>query len=208
MKGSRRWLGVLGLGVWAWQGVAWADGLAQLHEFLSATQRGQANFEQRTLKGDESTGAEISRGIFQFSRPGKFRWEYRTPYPQTLVADGHDLWIWDPDLQQATRKPLDQSLGATPAALLAGSNALETAFALENDGEQGGVEWVKATPKGQDSGFSSVKMGFQGDQLARMELRDNFGHHMIIRFTDFERVPKFAPDTFLFKPPVGADVIQ
>ena len=187
---------------------AWAGGLERLHQFLQETRQGQVTFEQQTLKGEADGAGEVSHGVFMFSRPGKFRWEYRSPYPQTLVADGHDLWIWDPDLQQVTRKPLDQSLGATPAALLAGSNGLDKDFRLEDDGTREGLEWVNAIPRTEASGFSMVKLGFDGRWLARMELRDNFGHHLMIRFGGFNGEPKFTADTFHFVPPPGADVIQ
>ncbi len=188
-------------------GLGWASGLERLHEFLTQTQRGQANFEQKSIKG-EAEGGEVSRGRFQFSRPGKFRWEYYTPYAQTLIADGKFLWIWDPDLQQVTRKPQDQSLGVTPASLLAGNNGLEKSFSLEEGGERDGLEWVKAVPKSEESGFSMVNLGFDAHHLVRMELRDNFGHHLLIRFTDFEQNPVFTGDTFHFVPPPGVDVIQ
>lgn len=204
----RGWVGVLcGVLIGVSPGMGWAGGLERLHEFLTQTQRGQADFEQQTLKGEALSGP-VSRGRFQFSRPGKFRWEYHTPYAQTLVADGKFLWIWDPDLQQVTRKSQDQGLGSTPAALLAGNNALEKDFTLEEGGEQDGLTWVNATPKSEASGFSMVKLGFDARHLARMELRDNFGHHLVIRFTGFEQNPQFAGDPFHFVPPAGADVIQ
>ncbi|NDU87649.1 MAG: outer membrane lipoprotein chaperone LolA [Ferrovum sp.] len=187
--------------------VAWSTGLDRLQSFLRNTPMGQAQFEQQSRKGQESSG-EISRGLFQFSRPGKFRWEYQSPFPQTLVADGQTLWIWDPDLQQVTRKKLNQGLGSTPAALLAGDNTLEKGFDLKEGEENSGLEWVIATPKSQESGFEEIRMGFNAQTLARMELTDNFGHTIIIRFSGFDRAPHFNAETFHFVPPAGADVIQ
>ncbi|EQD74169.1 Outer membrane lipoprotein carrier protein LolA [mine drainage metagenome] len=102
MKQWKLWFGViLWMGSMGW---ASASGLDRLHAFLRDTRRGEAQFEQRNLKGQGDTGGTVSRGVFLFSRPGKFRWEYRSPYPQTLVADGQTLWIWDPDLQQVPEK--------------------------------------------------------------------------------------------------------
>lgn len=187
---------------------AWADGLERLRAFMQDTHSGEAQFTQANASAKRGGAGTTSTGLFQFSRPGRFRWEYRTPYPQTIVGDGKTLWIWDPDLKQVTRKKLADSLGSTPAAILAGDNAMERGFRLENDGQSDGLEWVLAIPKTRDSGFERVRLGFDATSLARMELRDNFGHTILIRFTAFKTAPHFAPDAFHFIPPAGADVIQ
>lgn len=187
---------------------AWAGGLDRLRAFVQDTRSGEAQFTQTNLSAKSGAAGSKSSGLFQFSRPGRFRWEYREPYPQLIVGDGQTLWIWDPDLKQVTRKKLSNSLGSTPAAILAGDNALEKGFRLEEDGQSDGLEWVLATPKTHDSGFERVRLGFDASSLARMELRDSFGHTILIRFTGFKTAPHFAPDTFRFTPPAGADVIQ
>ncbi|MHB8353313.1 MAG: outer membrane lipoprotein chaperone LolA [Burkholderiales bacterium] len=189
-------------------GSVWSSGLEQLKRFVQDTQSGQAQFTQTSLGTKSSSSGQNSSGLFQFSRPGKFRWEYQKPYPQTIVGDGHTLWIWDPDLKQVTRKKLNESLGSTPAAILAGDNALEKGFRLEEGGTSEGLEWVMATPKTAESGFERIRLGFDASSLARMELQDSFGHIITIRFAQFNKAPHFAPDTFRFTPPPGADVIQ
>ncbi len=187
---------------------AWGSGLDRLKSFVQDTQSGQAQFTQTSLGAKASSTAQSSSGMFQFSRPGKFRWEYQKPYPQTIVGDGRTLWIWDPDLKQVTRKKLNESLGSTPAAILAGDNALEKGFHLEEAGASEGLEWVMATPKTAESGFEKIRLGFDASSLARMELQDSFGHTIVIRFTQFNKAPHFSPDAFRFTPPSGADVIQ
>jgi len=187
---------------------AWSSGLERLKSFVQDTQSGQAQFTQTNLGVKASSGAQTSSGTFQFSRPGKFRWEYQKPYPQTIVGDGRTLWIWDPDLKQVTRKKLNESLGSTPAAILAGDNALEKGFHLEEAGTSEGLEWVMATPRTAGSGFEKIRLGFDAASLSRMELQDSFGHTIVIRFAQFNKAPHFAPDTFRFAPPPGADVIQ
>jgi outer membrane lipoprotein-sorting protein len=39
---------------------------------------------------------------------------------QTMVSDGKKVTLWDPDLEQATIKKLDERLTQTPALLLSG----------------------------------------------------------------------------------------
>ena len=208
LNGTRCWTVALVVTLASVASPAWSSGLERLKIFVQDTQSGQAQFTQSNLGAKPSSGAQNSSGTFQFSRPGKFRWEYQKPYPQTIVGDGHTLWIWDPDLKQVTRKKLNESLGSTPAAILAGDNALEKGFHLEEAGASEGLEWVMATPKTAESGFEKIRLGFDAASLARMELQDSFGHIIVIRFTQFNKTPHFAPDTFRFTPPPGADVIQ
>ncbi len=111
----------------------------------------------------------------QFSRPGKFRWEYDKPYEQTIVGDGTRLWIYDKDLNQVTVRKLDRALGASPAALLAGSNEIEKSYALKAAGNEGGLDWLEAVPKTQDTAFERIRLGFGKAGLEAMELRDQFG---------------------------------
>ena len=96
----------------------------------------------------------------EFSRPGKFRWEYAKPYEQTIVGDGTRLWIYDKDLNQVTVRKLDRALGASPAALLAGSNEIEKSYALKSRRRDGGLDWLEAVPRAQDTAFERIRLGF------------------------------------------------
>ncbi len=149
-----------------------------------------------------------STGTMQVSRPGKFRWEYDKPYEQTIVGDGSKLWVYDKDLNQVTERKLDRALGASPAALLAGSNEIDKSYTLNNMGNQEGLDWLEAIPKTKDTAFERIRLGFGKSGLDAMELRDQFGQVTVIRFTDIERNAKLAPDAFTFVIPKGADVIR
>jgi outer membrane lipoprotein carrier protein len=186
--------------------VAHADGLDKLKAFVSGTQTMRAGFEQSVV---DKNGKKLqaASGTMQFSRPGKFRWEYVKPYKQQIVGDGVKLWIFDPDLNQVTVKKLGDSLGDSPAALLAGNNDLDKYYTLTDAGKLDNVEWLDAVPKNKDTTFERVRMGFSGDALTVMELKDNFGQTTLIRFSSTEKNPKLAGETFKFVPPKGADVV-
>ena len=47
---------------------------------------------------------ESSSGRVALAAPRLFRWEYVKPYEQLIVADGQRVWVYDPDLQQATKR--------------------------------------------------------------------------------------------------------
>ncbi|MDH5537382.1 MAG: outer membrane lipoprotein chaperone LolA [Betaproteobacteria bacterium] len=186
---------------------AGASGIDSLRAFLTHTTTASARFAQMVLDKDLKL-LQQATGVMQFSRPGKFRWEYDKPYEQTIVGDGQRLWIYDKDLNQVTTRPLDRALGASPAALLAGSNEIEMNYTLANLGTQEGLEWLEATPKRQDTAFERIRLGFSKTGLEAMELRDQFGQVTVIRFADLQRNPKLPAETFRFTPPAGADVIR
>ncbi len=187
---------------------AQAGAIEKLKTFISATHSAQANFTQEVL---DQNGRRIQNasGVMQFQRPGKFRWTYQKPYEQIIVGDGAKFWLYDKDLNQVTVKKLDAALGTSPAALLAGSNEIERGFTLKDTGSRDGLDWLQATPKGQDSSFSAVYMAFDAQAgLAVMELNDAFGHKTVLRFAAMQRNPKLAASQFQFTPPAGADVVS
>lgn len=185
---------------------ATAGGIDRLNQFMSGTQTARGHFEQKIYDGNGKL-TQQSGGTLMFSRPGKFRWVYVKPYAQLIVGDGTRVWIYDEDLQQVTVRKLDQALGSTPAALLAGSNDAMKAFELKDEGMRDGLEWVLATPRDKESNFARIRMGFKGTGLAAMELSDTFGQTTHLRIVDLERNPKLDAGLFKFTPPPGVDVI-
>jgi len=188
-------------------GLVSASGTDALKSFLGQTKSVKARFAQMVLDRNLKP-LQQAQGVMQFSRPGKFRWDYVKPYEQTIVGDGTRLWIYDKDLNQVTVRKLDRALGASPAALLAGSNDLERDFTLSDSGSRDGLDWLDAVPKSRDTAFERVRMGFGKSGLAAMELRDQFGQVTVITFADIERNPAIAAEVFRFTPPKGADVIS
>jgi outer membrane lipoprotein carrier protein len=178
-----------------------------LKTLLNQTTTAKARFAQVVLDKNRKT-LQQSSGTMEFARPGRFRWEYQKPYQQTIVGDGQRLWIYDKDLNQVTVRKLDRALGASPAALLAGSNEIEKNYALKAAGTEGGLDWLDAIPRTQDTAFERIRLGLSNSGLEAMELRDQFGQTTIIKFSDLQRNVKLAPDSFKFTPPKGADVIS
>jgi outer membrane lipoprotein carrier protein len=187
-------------------GGAHATALERLEQFMSQTQSARGEFEQRIYDRSRRL-IQQSSGTLAFLRPGKFRWSYAKPYPQLIVGDGERVWIYDEDLKQVTVRKLDAALGATPAALLAGNNDAMKAFVLRDDGREGDLEWLIATPRNKESNFERIRIGFSAAGLVRMELTDAFGQTTDLRFIALDRTPGLDPGLFQFVPPPGADVI-
>jgi chaperone LolA len=186
--------------------VAGAADLERLRAFVRDTQTARAQFTQTVAdKGGRVT--QSAQGEFLLARPGKFRWSVQKPYKQLLVGDGQRVWIFDEDLNQVIVRRIGDALGATPAALLSGNQEVERAFTWHDLPAADGLDWLSATPIAQETTFAQIKLGFDAKGLAALELLDAFGQRSVVRFSNFERNPKFAADTFTFTPPKGADVI-
>lgn len=206
-----RFVCVMVMGVVALAGGAGAQapapsGIESLQRFFNEIERYTSHFNQVVV--DES-GKPIqeSKGRLWIERPNKFRWNYETPYKQQIVSDGEKLWVYDEDLKQVTVRPLKEGLLETPAALLAGKGRVEQRFNVNDAGIENNLAWVELTPKGKDSGFERVRLGFERGRLRMFELFDALGQ--TTRYTlhsGLENQP-IDPARFTFTPPPGADVV-
>lgn len=191
-----------------------ADGLQALQGFIQSVKSGRADFTQ-TVTGPGKEGqpprVKTSSGSFEFVRPGKFRFDYRKPFVQTIVADGRTLWLYDADLNQVTERQQGQVLGQTPAALIASASdlsALQADFELTAESGPDGLQWVKATPRTRDGTLQQVRVGFDGASLSMLEILDSFGQRSVLKFSKVEINPALPANTFQFKVPAGADVLR
>ena len=199
-------------------GVACADGLQALQEFVKSTRSGRAEFTQTVTspgKDGQAPKVKTSNGSFEFQRPERFRFVYKKPFEQTIVADGETLWLYDVDLNQVTARKQAQTLGSTPAALIASAPnlaAIEADFSLQSAPDRDGLQWVLATPKAKDGQLRSVAVGFRaqdkGHMLAALEILDSFGQRSVLSFSKLQINPTLEPGLFKFTPPVGADLIR
>jgi outer membrane lipoprotein carrier protein len=199
-----------------------ADGLESLGLFIRATASGRADFTQvvtSPAREGQAARSRTSSGTFEFVRPSRFRFNYKKPFEQIIVADGQTLWLYDTDLNQVTSRAQSTALGSTPAALIASApnlQALQADFTLANAPERDGLQWVVATPRARDGQLQSVRVGLresgQGGartaELAVLEIVDSFGQRSVLTFSRVQVNPAIAAETFRFKPPAGADVIR
>lgn len=202
----------------SWAASAGATGLESLEAFVKTVKSGRADFTQvvsAPAKDGQTPRAKNSNGTFEFSRPNRFKFLYKKPFEQSIVADGQTLWLFDVDLNQVTARRQSQALGSTPAALIAAApdlRALQTDFTLANAPDSDGLQWVSAIPKAKDGQLQSVRVGFRaGDkttELAVLEILDSFGQKSVLTFHRFEVNAALPESAFQFKPPAGADVIR
>jgi outer membrane lipoprotein carrier protein len=195
--------------------VARADGLQDLETFLREVNSAQASFTQVVTspkRANETVArSKTSSGRFEFLRPGRFRFEYTKPFPQTIVADGQTLWLYDEDLNQVTARAQNDALGSTPAALIASGTdlkALREVFDLQAAPAADGLEWVEAKPRANDGQLQSVRVGFKAGQLAVLEIADSLGQRSVLSFNQWQGNAPLKVERFRFTPPAGASVIR
>ena len=184
-----------------------ADAVDALREFARDAKNGHALFTQ-VVTSPDGAKKKTSSGSFEFARPNRFRFAYTKPFEQLIVGDGQRVWLYDVDLQQASVRPMDKALGATPAALLAGA-AIEKDFELRALPAAQGLDWVQATPRDKDenANLQSLRVGFKGKTLAAIELVDGFGQRSLLSFSELATNVAQAPETFRFVAPKGVEVL-
>ena len=184
---------------------AYASATDELRDFVRNVKSGKSTFTQTVLSPNGKQ--KVSNGSFAFERPNRFRFVYEKPYAQTVVGDGAKVWIYDPDLNQASSRKTGDALANTPAALIV-SNDIDKVFTLADQPSKDGLDWVLATPKQAEGTVRSLKVGFRNHALAQLEIDDSFGQKSMIVFNAFEANAKLPSDTFVFVPPKGADVAE
>ncbi|NYT85426.1 outer membrane lipoprotein chaperone LolA [Pollutimonas harenae] len=188
--------------------LAWsAQAPEQLEQFIAQVKSATGDFTQQSL-GQNGQGKPAQSGQFSFKRPGQFKWSVIKPYEQLIISDGKKVYQYDPDLAQVTERGVDQSIGASPAAILFGSGSLEEAFTISSLPSKDGFDWLRAQPRGANAGFTHVDIGFKDAMPARLELLDSFGQTTRIDLNNIVANPQLGADEFSFTPPAGVDVVK
>jgi outer membrane lipoprotein carrier protein len=184
-----------------------ADSVARVDAYLASLKTLTAAFVQ-IVQDKQGQVTERATGTLSISRPNRFRWDYREPYAQSIVADGRKLWLYDPDLEQVTVRSLEHGLGSTPALLLSGSGRVGDAFKAGPIERQQGRTWNRLVPTTKGADFERVSLAFdERDELVAMELVDKLGQTTTIEFAQVRRGATLDDSLFRFVPPQGADVI-
>ncbi|MBS98495.1 MAG: outer membrane lipoprotein carrier protein LolA [Oceanospirillaceae bacterium] len=188
--------------------LAYADASDDLEALLMGHDRIEAEFDQYTVS-EGGRRQEHSSGDFAIDRPGRFDWRTETPFPQRIVSDGDYIWVFDPDLEQVTRKPADNQSDSAPAQILNGEvDALERAYdisALEQTDSRAVYELLPKEP--QNSSFIRIRLLFENQILSELMLEDSLGQRTAIVLSNIELDGAIDASRFSFEPPAGVDVI-
>ena len=164
----------------------------RLNAFVQEVSQLEADFQQTVIDTDGQV-VEEATGQFLLSRPGKFRWDYETPFPQQIVADGERIWFYDVDLEQITVKLQDEALAETPAGLLSGNTLPEAQYDIQELESEDDLQWVR--------------LAFDEKGIREMLMVDSFDQRTRLMFKNLQINPDLPASRFEFKAPPGVDVV-
>jgi outer membrane lipoprotein carrier protein len=126
------------------------DPLARVEDYLGSLKTLSAEFVQ-VVRNRDGQIVDRATGTLSLSRPDRFRWDYREPYVQTIVADGRKLCARQRpragDRAHARGWP-----GSTPAMLPA-VPARSATVSLQERRDRRRWTWCRLQPKASSSGF-------------------------------------------------------
>jgi outer membrane lipoprotein carrier protein len=179
---------------------------ARLDVFANGLHSLRGNFQQ-TVYDAHGNVTGSSRGTLALEAPRLFRWKVTEPYQQLIVADGHKVWVYEPDLEQVTVRDQGAEEAHSPLTVLTDLSQLDTDFKATDAGTHDGLEWLRLVSRAKDPQFEYAEIGFDAGGLRRMVFKDTLGNRTEIAFSGWQRNVDLPADTFTFVPPKGTDVV-
>src|ERR1700676_2992026 len=148
-------------------------------------------------------------------KPGKMRWEYRSPREKLFVSDGKDAWFYVPGDRQARRmaaKKLEDI--RSPMALLLGKTKLQKelqglSLAPDVAPLQSGDVVLRGVPQALADRVSEILLEITPDhQIARIVIQEVDGAATEYRFGEMKEDVAIGDGRFQFKPPGGTETVE
>jgi outer membrane lipoprotein carrier protein len=181
--------------------------LAKLQRHYQETDSFTASFKQTVTR----VGAppKVRTGTVYFEKPGRVRFDFSDPQPETIVSDGKLLYDYDPGLNQVMETPLKSAIKTqAAAAFLLGVGDVQRDFKATRMATPANdrLTYLLMTPK---RGGEDIAVGLDPHTMNIMSLRlaDALGNITEFQFSGIETNVSIEASRFDFKPPDGADVI-
>src|SRR5579862_5996912 len=154
-------------------------------------------------------------GTLWLKKPGKMRWEYRSPKDKLFVSNGKDAWFYVPDDRQARKtdaKKLEDI--RSPLAFLLGKSKLEKelqglSLAPDLPPLQPQNVVLRGVPQALADRVSEILLEITPDhQIARIVIQEVDGAATEYRFDAIKENIAIADGRFQFKPPPGTETVD
>ena len=153
---------------------------------------------------------QIERGIVQVKKPGKMRWDYKSPETKVFVSDGRRIYLHVPADNQVIVSAVPTEDQATTAVLfLVGKGNLTRDFTVSYaDDSAADTYALRLQPKIPETDYDWLQLIVDRAslQIRSLTAADREGGHSTFRLTNFKENAGLADKTFAFKIPRGADV--
>ncbi len=189
------------------------DIVDKMQKFYERTQDFKADFRQ--VRTDKAFGRKLTfDGTVKFKKPGKMRWDYKTPEKKLFVSDGKVLWVYEPEDEQAFKQPLTESTLPTAVTFLTGQGKLEKDFdvtmADKEDPVEAGDYALKLTPKAPTAQYKYIVLDVDPKtfQVKQSFIHDTQGNTNQVTFLKVELNTKIPDSLFSFTPPPGTKIVR
>jgi outer membrane lipoprotein carrier protein len=154
-------------------------------------------------------------GTLWLKKPGKMRWEYRSPREKLFVSDGKDAWFYVPEDRQA-RKESAKKLEdiRSPLSFLLGKTKLEKelrglALAPDITPLTAGNMVLRGVPTALADRVSEIVLEVTPEnRIARIVIQDVDGAATEYRFSALKEDVALVDGQFGFKPPAGTEIVE
>jgi outer membrane lipoprotein carrier protein len=154
-------------------------------------------------------------GTLWLKKPGKMRWEYRSPREKLFVSNGKDAWFYVPEDHQA-RKSAAKKLEdiRSPLAFLLGKTKLEKelrglSLAPDIATLQSGDMVLRGVPLAMADQLNEIVIEITPEhRIVRLILQAVDGSSTEYQFTGQKEDVPIADSRFQFKPPTGTEVVE
>jgi len=165
------------------------------------------------IERTESGTLWLARGGLK--KPGKMRWEYRSPKQKLFVSDGKSAWFYVPDDRQARRsdaRKLDDI--RSPLAFLLGKSKLEKelqglSLAPDVATLASGDVVLRGVPAALADRISEILLEVTPEhRISRIVMNEVDGSVTEYRFTDQKENEAIPDGRFAFTPPAGTETVE
>jgi len=165
----------------------------------------KAEFIQYELTQDNRK-VDSNTGTVWMESPDHFRWEYKDPIEQLIVADGNQVWVYDEDLEQVTVKQQDNKLN--PIYVIINDELSQQHYAIKYVTTDKQIDWISLTPREQSEEVKFVWLAVENNSISTIKVFNQFDQVMVFEFHQIEKNPTLENGLFQFTPAEGVDVIQ
>lgn len=153
---------------------------------------------------------QVERGFVQVKKPGRMRWDYKSPETKVFVSDGRRIYLHVPADNQVIVSAVPPEDQATTAVLfLVGKGSLTRDFTVSYaDTEVPGSYALRLQPKIPETDYDWLQIVVDQKtlQIRALTAADREGGRSTFQFSNFKENVGLADKTFAFKIPRGADV--
>jgi len=206
----------LGLALFSLAGTGRAADVKELAGAVDAHYNHLRSLEAQFTEVYQGAGAERTEtGTLWLKKPGKMRWEYRSPREKLFVSDGRLAWFYVPEDRQA-RKTAAKKLEdvRSPLAFLLGKTKLEKelrglSVAADVTPLEAGNVVLRGVPLAMEDRVSEILLEVTPDhQIARIVIQEVDGAATEYRFTNQKEDVAVADGRFEFRPPAGTETVE